>query len=94
MVQQHQCGQEKFKIKFTHNDIMKIHNYVGVDFGPRVCTHNVGVNTYFGARRTNRTLPEPNYGLGNKNIIWAITRKVNVVHKTWKFKDKRFNFQD
>ena len=44
MVQQHQCGQETFKMKFTNNNIMKIHNDVGVDFGPRVCTHNVGVN--------------------------------------------------
>ena len=44
MVRRHQCGKEKSKTKFTINDIMKIHNSVGVDFGPRVCTHNIGVN--------------------------------------------------
>ena len=66
MVQQHQCGQEKSKIKFINNDIMKIQNSASVDFGPRVCTHNVGVNTYFGAKRTNPPLPKPKYGLVNK----------------------------
>ena len=65
MVQRPQCGQEKYKINFTINHITKIHNNVGVDFGLRVCTHNVGVNNYFGTRRTNWPLTKPNYGLGN-----------------------------
>ena len=43
MVWQNQCGQEKIK-KFTINDVIKIHNNVGVSFGPRFCTHTVGVN--------------------------------------------------
>ena len=66
MVQRPQCGQEKYKINFTINHITKIHNNVGVDFGLRVCTHNVGVNTYFGAKRTNPPLPKSKYGLVNK----------------------------
>ena len=65
MVRRPQCGKEKSKTKFTINDIMKIHNSVGVDFGPRVCTHNIGVNNYFGTRITNRHIPKPNSGLVN-----------------------------
>ena len=72
MVRRPRCGQEKSKIKFAINDIMKIHNYVGVDFSPRVCTHNVGVNNNFGTIRTNRPPPKPSYGLGN--------RKYNMVY--------------
>ena len=64
MVRQPQCGK-KSKIIFTNNDEIKFHNYVGEDFCPRVFTHNVGVNTYFGTRRTNRPHPKPRYGLGN-----------------------------
>ena len=45
MVRRPQCGQEKFKIKFTDNDKMKINHSVCVDFLLRVCANNVGVNT-------------------------------------------------
>ena len=72
MVRRPRCVQEKPKIKFAINDIMKFHNSVGVYFGPRVCTHNVDVNNNFGTRRTNRPLPKPNYGLSN--------RKYNMVY--------------
>ena len=75
MVRRPQCGQEILKIKFTNNDIMKIHNYVGVDFGSRLYTHNVGVNIYFGTRITKRTLPKPNYGLENKKYNMGYYRQ-------------------
>ena len=45
---------------------MKIHNYVGVGFCPRVFTHSVGINAYFGPRGSNYPLPTPNYGQDNK----------------------------
>ena len=38
------CTKENIKTKFSINDVMKIHNYVGVVFGPIFCTHSVGVN--------------------------------------------------
>ena len=28
-------------------DVMKIHNFVGIGFGPRVCTNSVGVISFF-----------------------------------------------
>ena len=38
-----QCVQEKLYI-YIFDYVMKIHNFVGVGFGPIVCTHIVGVN--------------------------------------------------
>ena len=61
---------------------MKIHYSFGIGFGPRFCTHTVGVNDYFLPIRKNLPPPKPNV-LGNKNIIWPITGKVTVVQKTW-----------
>ena len=52
--------KRKIQTKFTIDDVMIIQNYFGVGFGPRVCTHNVGVSAYFGIRRTDQTLPTPN----------------------------------
>ena len=45
---------------------MNNQNYFGVGFVKRVHTNTVGVNYYFGTRRTNRPPPTPNYGQVNK----------------------------
>ena len=57
-------GKTDSKI-FTIDDATKNHNSVDVDFITRVNTHTVGVNAYFGTRKTNRYLPTPNYGIVN-----------------------------
>ena len=62
---------------------MKIHNSIGVRFGPKVLTHIVGVKAYFGTRITNLSLPTPNYGQGDLKKLYTITIKVTVSHKTW-----------
>ena len=65
MVRRPQCRQENPETKVKIIVIMKIHYFVGVNFGTRVCTPNVGVNKYFGTRITKRLLPKLNYGIGH-----------------------------
>ena len=56
---------ETIQNKNNINDVMKIHNYVSLGFGPRDCTHTVGVNDSFGPIRSYYPLTTPIYGLGN-----------------------------
>ena len=82
----------KFKNKFNINDEMKIHNYVGVGFGSRLCTHSVGVNAFCLKKKTV-LLQHPNMEKVRKNRLLTITVKVTVVQKTWKLQNQIFNLQ-
>ena len=66
--------QEKNSKQIAIDDVMKFYNYVGVGFSPKVRTHTVGVNAYFGSKITNLPLPTPKYGQGNTkyNIDYEI----------------------
>ena len=46
-----------------------------VVFGTRQLTHNFCVNVQFGLRRTNHTLPTPNYVIGDTKYIVDYNRK-------------------
>ena len=56
-----------FKTKYTIDNISKIHNSVGVGFGPRFVTHTVGVNACSGPIITKRPPPTPKYVIVNTN---------------------------
>ena len=55
-----------FSKQFTIDDVIKMDNYVGIGICLTVCTHTVGLNTYFGTIRKNRPLTTTSHGIGNK----------------------------
>ena len=66
---------KKFSKKFNIDDVIEMNNYVGIGICPRVFIHIVGLNSYFGPRRTNRPLTTTNHGIGNKKYYIDYYRK-------------------
>ena len=64
-----------FKTKLIIDDVSKVHNYGGVSFGTRVCTHTICVDDYFFLRITSRTLPPTNYGIVNIKEKYVLLKK-------------------
>ena len=54
--------KHKFETIFTYNDVMNVQYVLVQGFGSREIEHSMGINAYFGPRRTNRPHATPNYG--------------------------------
>ena len=53
--------QHNFETVFTSDDVLNIKDAIGMGFGSRERALSMGVNYYFGPRRTNRPHATPNY---------------------------------
>ena len=53
-------GKHEFETIFTHNYVINIQYGIGKVFGSREIAYYVGVNDYFGPRRTNIPHATPN----------------------------------
>ena len=57
--------KKKIQKIYKIDDVMNIHNYVDVGFGPRVFTNTVDENAYFDPRITKRRLSTHKHGKAN-----------------------------
>ena len=72
----------------------KIRNSVVVWFGPRVHTHSVDVNAYFGKIIPNSPLTTTNYGQVLQIIMCTITVKVTAFQITMTINKPHFSALD
>ena len=93
MVWRPQFVQKQYE-NFTIHNFIKIRNSVGISFGPRLCTHKVGLNAYFSPREQTCLFQQPTMKYKIQSIILNITGKVTVVQKNIQLKYHGLNVQN
>ena len=73
---------------FTSDDIMNIQYGIGTGFGSIERAYYMGVNTYFGPRRTNRAHATSKYGPGNIGFKLNIIDRHVVLQKNSSYREK------
>ena len=68
MLLQYLCGKHGFETIFTHKYVMNIQYGIDKGFRSREIAYSMGVNAYFGPRRTNRPHSTPNYEPGKSKF--------------------------